>query len=62
MRLIKLVIVQFIGFLEDEWCFFIFTFMKTKLKNQMTMHLELVIQMFNHKFNTMQNFLFGTTF
>jgi uncharacterized membrane protein len=48
--------VQFVVFLKDEWCSFTFTFMKIKLRNQITMHLEVVIQMFNHKFNTMQNF------
>jgi hypothetical protein len=29
--------------------------MKTKLWNQLTMHLELVIQMFGQKFFTLQN-------
>jgi hypothetical protein len=35
--------------------------MKTKLKNQLIMHLELIIQMFNQKFFTTENFPFGTT-
>jgi hypothetical protein len=39
--------------------FLILTFMKTKLWNWLTMHLELVIRMFNQKKFTLQNFPFG---
>ncbi len=39
---VELVIVQVIGSIKGEWCFFIFTFMKPKLQNQLTIHLELV--------------------
>jgi hypothetical protein len=50
--------MQVIGLVEDEQCFFTLTFMKTKLKNQLTKHLELFIWMFNQKFFTTQNFSF----
>jgi hypothetical protein len=33
--------------------------MKAKLCNQLTMHLELVIQMFGQKFFILQNICFG---
>jgi hypothetical protein len=41
--LVELVVVQVIGSVKDEWCFSAFTFMKTKLNNQLMKHLELVI-------------------
>jgi hypothetical protein len=56
--LAELIIVQVTGRVEDERYFFTLTFMKTKLQNWLTMQLELVIQMFNQKFFTLQNFLF----
>lgn len=43
IRLDELVVMQVIGLVEDEQCFFTLTFMKTKLKNRLTKHLELVI-------------------
>jgi hypothetical protein len=32
MKLIKLHMVQVIGLVENEWCFFMLTFMKIKIK------------------------------
>jgi hypothetical protein len=43
IKLAKLAVVQVIGSIEDEQCFFTFNLMKTKLKNQLMEHLELVI-------------------
>jgi hypothetical protein len=34
---------------------------KIKLKNQLTEHLEFIIQMFSHKLFIMHNFPFGET-
>jgi hypothetical protein len=56
--LAKLAIVQVIDFVKDERCFSMLTFMKTKLQNQLIMHLELVIHMFRQKLFTLQNFPF----
>jgi len=39
----ELVMVQIIGSMEYEHCSFIFTIMKSKVHNQLTMHLKLVI-------------------
>jgi hypothetical protein len=58
--LAELVVVWVIGLVEDEWCFSKLTFMKTKLRNQLTVHLELVIWMFRPKFFIIENFPFGT--
>ncbi len=43
IRLDELVGMQVISLVEDEQCFFTLIFMKIKLKNQLTKHLELVI-------------------
>jgi hypothetical protein len=59
--LVELVVVRVIGLVEDEWCFSKLTFMKTKLRNQLIVHLELVMRMFSQKFFTAENFPFGTT-
>jgi hypothetical protein len=51
--------VQVIGSMEDERCFSTLTFMKAKLQNRVTTHLELIIWIFSQKFFTLQNFPFG---
>jgi hypothetical protein len=43
IKLVELVVVQVIGSVKDEWCFSTFTFMKTRLNNQLMKHLELII-------------------
>jgi hypothetical protein len=43
IRLVQLVVVQVIGLVEDEKCFFTLTFMKYKLRNQLIEHLEMVM-------------------
>ncbi len=43
IRLDELVGMQVISLVEDEQCFFTLIFMKIKLKNRLTKHLELVI-------------------
>ncbi len=45
VKLVELAIVKVIGSIEDEHYFSMLTFMKTKLWNRLTMHLELVICM-----------------
>ncbi len=60
IKLVELV-VQIIDYVEDECCFSTLTFMKTKLRNRSTMHLKLVIHMFNQKFFTLKTFPFVVT-
>jgi hypothetical protein len=43
MKLVELAMVQIIGSIEDEQYFSTLTIMKTKLRNLLTKHLELVI-------------------
>ncbi len=64
----QVAIVQVIDYVEDERCFSTLTFMKTKLRNRLTMHLELVIHMgiksffhFLKPFLLVQQFKIGRT-
>jgi hypothetical protein len=43
IKLVELIIVQVIGLVEDYICFSTLTFMKTKLRNILTTHLELIL-------------------
>jgi len=56
IKMVEIAVVQVIGSMEDEWCFSMFSFMKTKLRNQLTTHLDVVIHMFDSKFYTFENF------
>ncbi len=58
IKLAKLVVVHVIGFVEDEHCLSTLTFIKAKPWNRLTMHLKLVICMFNQKFFTLKTFPF----
>ncbi len=55
---VELVIVMVLGSVEDERTIFIFTFMKSNLKNQLITHLDLVVRMYAQDFFTFQSFSF----
>jgi hypothetical protein len=46
VKLVELVMVQIVGSMEDERCFYTLAFMKSKLQNKLTTHLPLVVCMF----------------
>jgi len=48
--------VQIVGNVEDESCFSMLAFMKSKLRNKLTTHLPLVVLMFAQRFYTLHNF------
>jgi hypothetical protein len=52
IKLPKITIVQVLDFAEDEWCFNILSFMK----NLLTTHLDVGIQLFVQKFYTLESF------
>jgi hypothetical protein len=54
----KIVIAQMIGNVEDEWCFLILSFVKSKLCNKLIDHLYLVMHMFAQKFFTLESFTY----
>jgi hypothetical protein len=47
------------GCVEDERCFANLGFMKSKLRDRMTTHLDLVVKMFDQKFFTLNIFPFA---
>jgi hypothetical protein len=58
MKLVEIVCVQVLGFVEDERCFFVMAFMKNKLRNWLTCHMDLCIRFFAQQFYTIGNFPF----
>ncbi len=57
-KLVELTIVVVLGSVEDEHTFSIVIFMKSKLKNWLTINLDLVVRMHVHDFFTLQTFPF----
>jgi hypothetical protein len=55
-RLVELVIFMVLGSAEDERTFFTLTFMKSKLTNQLTTHLVLVVKTYVQNFFSLQSF------
>jgi len=56
MKIAKIVILQVIGSVEDEWAFKTFYFVKSKLRNQLTKHVTFVMHMFTQNFNILLTF------
>ncbi len=52
-KLVELIIVMVLGSVEDERTFSTLTFMKSKLRNQLTTHLDLVVRMYAQDFFTL---------
>ncbi len=42
--------------IEDEQTFSTFTFMKDKLRNRLSLHLDTIVPMFTHEFYIQENF------
>jgi hypothetical protein len=51
-RPVELVIVMVLGSVEDENTFSTLTFMKSKLRNRLTTHFDLVVKMYAQNFFT----------
>jgi hypothetical protein len=60
--LLESAMVQVLGNIEDEQCFNSLAFCKSKLWNQFSTNLGLVVKIFSYKFYTMHNFLYVETF
>jgi len=56
MKVIELVVVQIMGFVEDEKTFSTLTFMKTKLWNRLCEYLYLVVRMIAQPFHIVDIF------
>jgi hypothetical protein len=57
-KIAKLCMVIVLGNLEDESTFSNLTFIKTKLQNCLTTHLDLIVWMYVHKFYDLKSFSF----
>jgi hypothetical protein len=56
IKVVELVVVQIMGFVEDERTFSTLTFMKTRMWNRLCEHLDLVVRMFAQPFYTIDSF------
>jgi hypothetical protein len=59
LKPIELFMTLVLGSVEDKWCFFTFSFTKSKLKNQLIIHLNLVVYMYSQKYYFLENFPFS---
>jgi hypothetical protein len=58
LKLVELAIIMVLGSVEDERTFSNVNFLKSKLQNQLTIHLDLVVKMFAQKNYHMDSFPF----
>jgi hypothetical protein len=56
MKVAEIAHVQVLGSVEDERTFSSLSFLKNKLRNRLTTHLDLVVRMFSHNFYTLNTF------
>ncbi len=61
LKPIELFVSMVLGSVEDERCFFTFSFTNSKLRNRLIIHLNLVVHMYAQKNYFLENFpVFGT--
>jgi hypothetical protein len=60
LKLVQIAIVMVVGSVEDEKTLSIVRFMKSKLGNCLTTHLDLVVQMYAQKFYKLETSPFYT--
>jgi hypothetical protein len=56
LKLVEIVVVSMLGFVEDERTFSTLAFMKDKLCNRLGLHLDTTFCMFAQKFYTQESF------
>jgi hypothetical protein len=57
MKVAKFVVVQIMGFMENERTFLTLTFIKARLRNKLCEHLNLVIHIYAQLLNIIDTFL-----
>ena len=60
MKVAEIAHVQVLGSVEDERTFSSLSFLKSKLRNRLTTHLDLVVRMFAQDFYTLNTFPYQT--
>jgi hypothetical protein len=61
LKLVELSMVIVLGNVENDMCFFHMFFMKSKLRNQLTIHLDFMVWMYAQNFYIMETFPFIAT-
>jgi len=61
-KLAEMALVHVLGSVEDERTFSVLNFLKSKLKNNLEDHLQLVVGMFSQSIFTLENFPYDATF
>jgi hypothetical protein len=61
IKVVEIAMVQILGSIEDEKTLNNLTFMKSKLHNRLTTHLDLCVHMFIHNFYNVSNFPYDTS-
>jgi hypothetical protein len=46
LKLAEIVVVLMLGYIKDEWTFFMLAFIKDKLHNKLSPHLDTIVYMF----------------
>ncbi len=62
MKLTKISVVHVVGFVEDKCCFSSVVFLKNKMRNQLNIHLQMVVAMYAHKFFTFDTFSYDVAY
>ena len=62
MKLAEIAYIQVLGSVEDERTFSTLSFIKNRLRNRLTTHLELAVAMHAQKFYTINNFPYSVCF
>lgn len=60
IKVAKIAHIQVLGSVEDERTFSSLSFLKSKLRNRLTTHLDLVVRMFAQDFYTLNTFPYQT--
>lgn len=62
IKVAEIACVQVLGSVEDERTFSTLSFIKNKLRNRLTTHMELTVAMFAQKFYTIEDFPYSVCF
>ncbi len=61
LKLLEITVVLVLESIEDEQTFSTLTFMKNKLRNRLSLHLDTIVRMFAHEFYIQENFPYEET-
>lgn len=62
MKLAEVAVIHVLGSVEDERTFSSVAFLKSKLRNTLSMHLELVVGMYSQRIFSLENFPYESVF